>query len=228
MHTFIAPMPIVAYSDCDVVSPADKKICVEKKMACKTSLPRRLVPVKPFRDTVAKNLLFSFSTRFRDECLHSKNSENELNTEGRVIKNKWCIMAWAVKKMISLTQLIPDNCWASIIIMDMISGNFREGLVTISLRVTVGTSFMLSYSFLISSISSMTSTLSLSHVRAALRRIRIEEERRNRESWDVRIGWKWSTWTDEKNLFGPRLLFPARSGCTWETQGTEGEWRAGK
>ena len=53
-----------------------------------------------------------------------------------------------------MAQLMPESCWASIIIMAMIRGCLRDPLTSISLRVTLGTSFMLSCSCFISSISS--------------------------------------------------------------------------
>ena len=53
-----------------------------------------------------------------------------------------------------MAQLMPESCWANIIIMAMISGFLRELLIIISFRVTLGTSFIDSCSCFISSISS--------------------------------------------------------------------------
>lgn len=62
-----------------------------------------------------------------------------------------------------LTALIPDNCWHNIIITDMPSGVFNIGFDNISRRVTRGITFIASFSALISSISSCTSIVPLSH-----------------------------------------------------------------
>jgi hypothetical protein len=65
-----------------------------------------------------------------------------------------------------MAALIPDNCWANIIMTEMISGALRAPLVIISFRVTLGNSFMDSCSFFISSISLVTSWDPLNQVRA--------------------------------------------------------------
>ena len=53
-----------------------------------------------------------------------------------------------------IAALMPDSCWANIIMMAMMSGWRRAELKSISLRVTFGTSFIDSCSCFISSISS--------------------------------------------------------------------------
>ena len=65
-----------------------------------------------------------------------------------------------------VTALIPENCWANIIMTAMMSGARRDWLVNISTSVVLGTSFMLSYSARISSISSCTSSEPRSQVSA--------------------------------------------------------------
>ncbi|KAE9526939.1 hypothetical protein AGLY_013587 [Aphis glycines] len=74
-------------------------------------------------------------------------------------------MTWKNKKSYGykLTALIPDNCWHNIIITDMPSGVFNIGFDNISRRVTRGITFIASFSALISSISSCTSIVPLSH-----------------------------------------------------------------
>ena len=67
----------------------------------------------------------------------------------------------------NFTALIPESCWANIIITAMFNGARRDGLVSISLSGVLGTSFMASYSARISSISSCTSSVPRSQVRAA-------------------------------------------------------------
>ena len=64
------------------------------------------------------------------------------------------------------TALIPLNCWASITTQAMIKGILMAALVNISESVTCGTSFMASYSALMSSNSSCTSTVPLSQFKA--------------------------------------------------------------
>lgn len=66
-------------------------------------------------------------------------------------------------RFISLTAFIPDNCWPNIIITDIPSGVFNIGFDNISQRVTRGMIFIASFSILISSISSCTSVVPLSH-----------------------------------------------------------------
>lgn len=61
----------------------------------------------------------------------------EKNVSGIVIQNKRI-------SNLRLTQLMPDSCWANIIIMAMTSGCLRVELTNISFKVTFGTSFMLS------------------------------------------------------------------------------------
>jgi len=61
---------------------------------------------------------------------------------------------------------MPDSCWANIIITAIMSGARRVWLVNISHKVVLGTSFMLSYSPRISSISSCTSNEPLNQVSA--------------------------------------------------------------
>lgn len=68
--------------------------------------------------------------------------------------------------MKSVTALIPESCCANIIITAMVNGARRDGLVTISFNVVLGTSFMASYSARISSISSCTSSVPRSQVKA--------------------------------------------------------------
>ena len=67
---------------------------------------------------------------------------------------------------IRLTALIPDSCWANIIIMAIIRGCLREDVLTISFSEIVLTDFMLSFSDLISSTSWWTSTRPLNQVKA--------------------------------------------------------------
>ena len=57
----------------------------------------------------------------------------------------------------NMAALMPLNCWASIIIMEMMRGALRDELISISLKVTLGSNFMLSCSCLMPSISVWTS-----------------------------------------------------------------------
>ena len=72
-----------------------------------------------------------------------------------------------------MAALMPESCWASIIMMAMMRGWRRELLVSISFRVTLGTSFMDSCSCFISSISSWISIVPRSQVRATIRNITV-------------------------------------------------------
>lgn len=66
-----------------------------------------------------------------------------------------------------LTALMPESCWAIIIMTEMTRGMRRVGLVTISRRDTDGTSLDASASLRISPISCCTSLVLRSQVRAA-------------------------------------------------------------
>lgn len=64
------------------------------------------------------------------------------------------------------TAFIPENCWPIITTTAMTSGNRNIGFSKNSRKVTFGNIFIFSYSFFISSISSWTSEVALSHTSA--------------------------------------------------------------
>lgn len=119
-------------------------------------------PPNPIRSRV---FLPAFSIRTRERRVtRTLTSPRPRVAPCAALSDRWAILKMSVEK--NMMALIPENCWAIMIITAMVRGILRVEFMTSSRRVTCGISLTDSYSVRISSISSCTSLVPLNHTSA--------------------------------------------------------------